>query len=242
MTSNGPCASKPSGSIALTSSALICSRACSLRTVAVTRAPAIWPSWTAAMPTPPAAPWTSRRSPHVRPAWVNRASWAVVKTSGTPPAETQSSSSGIGITSRSLTAISSACPPPPTTAITRSPGSKRCTPGPVSATSPGELEAEDVGRRAGRRGVAALHLQHVGAVDARRHGRGRGSHRPGAPDRGAPRGRRPRRGRSRLACGERIATFLTRAAAAHQPLCEYPQTSWHTRYGRVTNLSPVRQV
>ena len=35
-----------SGAIACTPSAAICSRACSLRTVAVTRAPAIAPSWT----------------------------------------------------------------------------------------------------------------------------------------------------------------------------------------------------
>ncbi len=107
-----------------------------LRTVAVTRAPAIWPSWTAAMPTPPAPPWTSRRSPARRPACVKRASCAVVKTSGTAPAASQSSSSGTGMAVRSWTTASSAWPPPATIDITRSPTSKRWTPEPTSMTSP----------------------------------------------------------------------------------------------------------
>ena len=76
------------------------SRASGSRTVPVTRAPAMTPSWTAAMPTPPAAPCTRSRSPTVSPACVNSASWAVVKTSGTPPAASQSSSSGTGMASR----------------------------------------------------------------------------------------------------------------------------------------------
>ena len=88
------------------------------------------------MPTPPAAPWTSSRSPTVRPAWLNSASWAVVKTSGTPPAGVHSISSGTGMAADSWTIASSACPPPATTAITRSPGSKRVTSRPTSATSP----------------------------------------------------------------------------------------------------------
>ena len=107
-----------------------------MRTVAVTRAPAITPSCTAAMPTPPAAPWTSSRSPTVSPAWVNSASWAVVNTSGTPPAAVQSSSSGTGIAVRSCTTASSAWPPPATIAITRSPGSKRSARRPQAETSP----------------------------------------------------------------------------------------------------------
>ena len=136
ITSNGPSATNSSGAIAFTPNAATCSRQCSLRTVAVTRAPAIVPSWTAAMPTPPAAPCTSSRSPTISAACVNSASWAVVNTSGTPPAAVQSSSSGTGIAVRSCTTASSAWPPPATTAITRSPGSKRLTPGPVSTTSP----------------------------------------------------------------------------------------------------------
>ena len=136
ITSYSPCSTKASGSIAFTPSAAIWSRACWLRTVAVTRAPAITPSWTAAMPTPPAAPCTSNRSPTVRPAWVKSASWAVVKTSGTPPAAVQSSSSGTGIAVRSWTTASSAWPPPATIAITRSPGSKRPARRPQVTTSP----------------------------------------------------------------------------------------------------------
>ena len=54
MTSNGPASANPSGAITLTPRAPTCSRQRSLRTVAVTRAPAIVPSCTAAVPTPPA--------------------------------------------------------------------------------------------------------------------------------------------------------------------------------------------
>ena len=54
-------------------------------------------SWIAAVPTPPAPPWTSRCSPGFSSACVKSASWAVVKTSGTPPASGQSSPSGTGI-------------------------------------------------------------------------------------------------------------------------------------------------
>ena len=88
--------------------------ACSSRTVAVTRAPAIAPSWTAAMPTPPAAPWTSSRSPTPSRAWVKSASWAVVKTSGTPPAATQSRLVGHRHERRARgPRPARACPPPP---------------------------------------------------------------------------------------------------------------------------------
>ncbi len=136
ITSNGPYSSNPSGSIALIPSAAICSRAAASRTVAVTRAPAIRASWVPAIPTPPAAPWTSTRSPTTSPAWVNSASCAVVNASGTPPAAIQSSSSGTGIAARSCTSASSPWPPPPTTAMTRSPVSKRVTPRPAPTTSP----------------------------------------------------------------------------------------------------------
>ena len=67
---------------------------------------------------------------------MNSASWAVKKTSGTPPAAIQSSSSGTGIATRSFTTASSAWPPPATIDITRSPASKRSTPSPVATTSP----------------------------------------------------------------------------------------------------------
>ena len=131
ITSNGPCCSKPSGSIAVAPSAATSSRLSGLRTVAVTRAPTLLPSWIAAVPTPPAPPCTSSRSPACRPACVKSASCAVVKTSGNPPAAGQSSWSGTGISTRSWTTASSACPPPPTIAITRSPVWKRVAPGTV---------------------------------------------------------------------------------------------------------------
>src|SRR6185312_770455 len=107
-----------------------------LRTVAVTRAPTAAPSWIAAVPTPPAPPCTSSRSPGCKPTCGKSASWAVAKTSGKPPACGQSSAEGTGISIRSCTTASSACPPPPTIAITRSPASKRAAPGPFSTTSP----------------------------------------------------------------------------------------------------------
>jgi hypothetical protein len=90
----GPVVADLLRAIAWQLSAATRSRLASWRTVAVTRTPAMTPSWTAAMPTPPAAPWTSSRSPAVIAAWVKRASCAVVNTSGTPPAAVQSSSSG----------------------------------------------------------------------------------------------------------------------------------------------------
>ncbi len=111
-------------------------RRSSRRTVATTEAPAAAASWTAAVPTPPAAPCTHTRSPMVSWAWVNRASWAVVNTSGNPPASSQSSSSGTGRAWRSCTTASWAWPAPPTTAMTRSPAENRRAPGPASTTSP----------------------------------------------------------------------------------------------------------
>ena len=69
------------------------SRSPSSRTVAVTRAPAARASWIAAVPTPPAPPCTSSRSPGRSSACTKTASCAVVKTSGRPPAAGQSSTS-----------------------------------------------------------------------------------------------------------------------------------------------------
>ena len=116
------------------------------------------------MPTPPAPPCTSSRSPGARPAWVKTASCAVVKTSGKPPAAGQSSASGTGIAARSCTVASSAWPPPPTTAITRSPSSKRVAPGPSAATSPASSRPGMSCGEPGGAGIGALALQHVGAV------------------------------------------------------------------------------
>ena len=112
-------------------------------------------------------------------ACVNSASCAVVKTSGRPPASSVSRRSGTGISCRSWTTASSAWPPPPTIAITRSPTAKRSAPGPSADDLAGELEARDVGRRAGRRRIATAQLHHVGAVqpaprDAHEHLAGAG--------------------------------------------------------------------
>ena len=85
-TSKGPCSSKPSGAITVAPKRSTPARSSSRRTVATTRAPAARPSWMAAVPTPPAPPCTSSRSPGRRPAWLKSASCAVVKTSGSPPA------------------------------------------------------------------------------------------------------------------------------------------------------------
>ena len=52
------------------------------------------PSCTAATPTPPAAPFTSSRSPGAQPAWVKSASWAVANASTKPPASGQSTPPG----------------------------------------------------------------------------------------------------------------------------------------------------
>ena len=141
----------------------------------------------------PPPPCTSSRSPGRSSAWVKSASWAVVNTSGTPPAAGQSSASGTGIAARSCTTESSAWPPPPTTAITRSPSSKRMRPVPSATTSPASSRPGMSGRSAGRRRVGALALQHVGPVEARRPHPRRAPRPCPARGRGAPppRGGRP---------------------------------------------------
>ncbi len=77
-TSNGPCSANPAGATAVAPRAATPARDASWRTVATTWAPAATASSTAAVPTPPAAPWMHTRSPIARPHWVNRASCAVV--------------------------------------------------------------------------------------------------------------------------------------------------------------------
>ena len=76
------------------------------------------------------------RSPTAKPVWVNKASWAVANTSGNPPALGQVTDSGTGMASGSSTRHRSACPPPCTTAITRSPFENRWQFGPAATTSP----------------------------------------------------------------------------------------------------------
>ena len=119
------------------------------------------------MPTPPAAPCTSSRSPTVSPAWVKSASWAVVNASGTPPAAVQSSSSGTGIAARSCTTRElglAAAADDRHHAVAELEAADAAAGGDHLA---GELQPRDVGRRAGRRRVAALELEHVGAVEPR---------------------------------------------------------------------------
>ena len=77
----------------------------------------------------PARPWPVAH-------WVNRASWAVEKASGNPPASSQGSPSGTARAQRSSTAAISAWAPPPTTAMTRSPTAKRAARRPTATTSP----------------------------------------------------------------------------------------------------------
>ena len=90
-----------------------------------------------------------------------------MKTSGRPPAAGQSSGSGTGIAARSCTTASSAWPPPPTIAMTRSPSSKRLASGPSAATSPASSSPGMSGGEPGGAGIGALALEHVGAVQAR---------------------------------------------------------------------------
>ena len=72
--------------------------------------------------------------------------------------------SGTAATCRSCTRTRSASPPPPTIPKTRSPGANRRAVGPHGDHGPGYLDPGNVGRRAGRSGVAALALREVGGV------------------------------------------------------------------------------
>ena len=110
--------------------------ASALRTVPSTRAPQTPPICRAALPTPPAAPWTSSVSPVLRPAWVRIASCAVMNASGTAAAPGSSSASGTAATWRSCTTTRSASPPPPTRPKTRSPGFQSSTCAPQVSTVP----------------------------------------------------------------------------------------------------------
>ena len=102
---------------------------------------------------------------HRQPHWVNSASCAVVNTSGKPPAAAQEMPSGTGMAVRSCTTASSACPPPPTTAMTRSPcrTARRRAPR-RPPRRPARGRACRRARPAAR--VEPVALQHVGAVEA----------------------------------------------------------------------------
>ena len=66
----------------------------SVRAVPVTVQPSAFASWTTAVPTPDPTACTSTCSPVCRPPRVRSASWAVMKTSGIPPASTRSTCVG----------------------------------------------------------------------------------------------------------------------------------------------------
>ena len=97
---------------------------------------------------------------------VKTASWAVVNTSGTPPASGQLRFSGTGISIRSCTTAElrlAAAADDPHHAVART--GSASAPGPQLDDLAGQLEPGDVLRRARRRGIAAAPLVHVGAVE-----------------------------------------------------------------------------
>ena len=118
------------------------------------------------MPTPPAAPWTSSRSPTVRPRLGEERVVGGGEDLGTPPAAVQSSSSGTGIAGRSWTTASSACPPPADDRHHAVAGLEAGDAGGRARRPRRPARGRGCRRRAGRRGVAAGELHHVGAVEA----------------------------------------------------------------------------
>ena len=138
-----------------------------LRTEATTWAPAAWASCTAAVPTPPAAPETSTRSPARQPGLGEQGVVGGGERLGEPAGLGPSPRVGrrAGRWTRART-TSWPWPPPPVMAITRSPGPKRPRVGPRRHHLAGELQSRDVGRRPGRGRVEAPALHQVGGVDA----------------------------------------------------------------------------
>ena len=102
----------------------------------MTRAPAALPSWTAPLPTPPAAACTSRVSPaasRARRCSPNHPVWYVMKKA---PASASSRPSGAGSALAAFISVSSANAPPIEPPMSRSPGATPVTPGPAATTSP----------------------------------------------------------------------------------------------------------
>ena len=102
----------------------------------MTRAPAALPSWTAPLPTPPAAAWTSRVSPAASPARrcsPNHPVWYVTKKAA---ASASSRPSGAGSALAAFISASSAKAPPTGAPMSRSPGAIPVTSGPAASTSP----------------------------------------------------------------------------------------------------------
>ena len=135
-----------------------------LRTVASTRAPETAAICTAAVPTPPLAPLTTRSSPGRSSACVITASCAVTKTSGTAAAASSSSHAGNGrhvalVDEHPIGEPASADDPEdPVTGGECARASAR------GDHRPGHLDAGNVGRRTGRSRVAPLALREVGRV------------------------------------------------------------------------------
>ena len=92
-----------------------------VRTFATTRAPIAAPIWTAAVPTPPLAPFTSRTSPAARPACITIASNAVRNACGTAAARSVAASLRDPHQLPLDRQTRSAIPPPPTRPNARSP-------------------------------------------------------------------------------------------------------------------------
>ena len=116
------------------------------------------------MPTPPAAPWTSSRSPTVSPACVKSASWAVVNdlgdAAGRGPVELLGHRHrGALVHDRELGLAAAADDGHDAVATSKRRRRRR------RDDLAGQLQARDVRRRARRRRVAARELEHVGAVE-----------------------------------------------------------------------------
>ena len=143
----------------------MCSRAAGSRTVAVTRAPAIVPSCTAAVPTPPAAPCTSSALADHQPGLreervVGRGEDLGHAARGGPVELLGHRHRRPLVHDRQLRLAAAA--DHGHDAVARL---EALRPAPDRHHLAGQLEARDVGRRARRRRIAALELVHVGAVE-----------------------------------------------------------------------------
>src|SRR5213593_3536930 len=108
----------------------------------MTRAPTAFAIWHAAVPTPPAADWTTALSPRARCPTVTRPCHAVRKTTGKAAPCTNDQPAGSGRTSAAGTLILEAYPPNRVTAITLSPGANRAGTPPCGVTSPPSLPVD----------------------------------------------------------------------------------------------------
>ena len=192
-------------------------------------------SWIAAVPTPPAPPCTSRRSPGRSPAWVKIASWAVVNTSGSPPAAGQSRASGhrhqLALVHRRKLGLRAAADD---RHHARRP--RRSAPRPARARPPR--------RRAPARGCPAASRAAPGRAraaascrrrSAPRRARARAPRPRPARGRGAPRSRSPARGWWRRASAE---SLLGRPAERGRRRRRRARTTRRTRCGASAGTCP----